>query len=202
MARALPPKAFRTARLEIRRLAAGARFGRVYSDRFPDPLGFGKTPSRFSDSRRRVAAHRFGVLYLGQTLKVCFLEALLRDRRDGLIAALPIAEEELHRRLYAEIYLREPLRLVDLEGDGPVKMGVPTDVAKASRQPLARAWSVAFHEHVEGPDGILYPSRLNGHTNLAIYDRAVPKLAAGAVVKLIDAPGLDRVLDDLAVALA
>ncbi len=45
---------------------------------YPDPLGFGKSPSRFSDTRRRIAENRFGVLYLGETLKVCFLEALLR----------------------------------------------------------------------------------------------------------------------------
>ncbi|WP_267901658.1 RES domain-containing protein [Sinorhizobium meliloti] len=50
-------------------------------------------------------------------------------------------------------------------------MGVPTDVAKSSRQALARAWSLAFHEHRSVPDGIIYPSRLNGHTNLAIFDR-------------------------------
>ena len=36
-------------------------------DRFPNPLGFGKAPSRFSDPRRRVDANRFGILYLGDT---------------------------------------------------------------------------------------------------------------------------------------
>jgi hypothetical protein len=60
---------------------------------FPDPLGFGKNASRFSDPRRRDATKRFGVLYLGETLKVCFLEAVLRDRRDGLIGDLPIDEK-------------------------------------------------------------------------------------------------------------
>jgi RES domain len=59
-------------------VAPGERFGRIYLDRYPDPLGFGKTPSRFSDPRRRVGSSRFGVLYLGDTLKVCFLEAVLR----------------------------------------------------------------------------------------------------------------------------
>ena len=150
------------------------RFGRIYPGRYPDPLGFGKTPSRFSDPRRRVAANRFGVLYLGETVKVCFLEAVLRDRRDGAIGDLPIEEAELHGRHYAEIEIALPLKLVDLRDDGAIVMGVPTDVGKAASQTLAR--SVAFHEHREKPDGIIYPSRLNGHTNLAVFDRAIIKL--------------------------
>lgn len=49
---------------------------------------------------------------------------------------------------------------------------------KILRQSLGRAWSLAFHEHRSVPDGIIYPSRLNGHTNLAIFDRAISKLSA------------------------
>lgn len=137
--------------LKIHTVPAGQRFGRIYLDRYPDPLGFGKTPSRFSDPRRRIDANRFGVLYLGETVKVCFLEALLRDQRDGLVGDLPIAEAELHARRYAEIETNAPLRMVDFRDDGPVIMGVPTDVAKATSQSLARAWSVALHDHVERP---------------------------------------------------
>ena len=77
------------ARLAIHTVWLGERFGRIYGDRFSNPLGFGKTPSRYSDPRRRADANRFGVLYLGDTLKVCFLEAVLRDRRDGLLTRYP-----------------------------------------------------------------------------------------------------------------
>ena len=103
----------------------------AYLGRYPDPLGFGKTPSRFSDPRWRVATNRFGVLYLGDTVKVCFLEALLRDQRDGAIGDLPMEEAELHDRHYAEIEITVPLKMIDLRDDGPIAMGVPTDVAKA-----------------------------------------------------------------------
>lgn len=142
----------------------------------PDPLGIGKTPSRFSDPRRRIAANRFGVLYLGETLKVCFLEALLRDQRDSMIGDLPIAEAEFHTREYAEIEVVAPLKTVNLREDGAIVMGVPSDVAKATDQRLARAWSVAFHDHPERADGIMYPSWLNGRTNLAVFDRSIVKL--------------------------
>ncbi|WP_018268500.1 RES family NAD+ phosphorylase [Methylosinus sp. LW4] len=201
MAKVLPPEGFAGADLRIYQARADLRFGRIYLGRYPDPLGFGKTPSRFSDPRRRVAANRFGVLYLGETVKVCFLEALLRDQRDGVIGDLPIAESELQARHYAEIEVAEALKMVDLRGDGAIVMGVPTDVAKGSNQTLARAWSVAFHEHPEKPDGIIYPSRLNGHTNVAIFDRAVVKLRTVRKMKLIAAPGLASVLSEMKVSI-
>lgn len=199
MVKVLPPKGFAGASLQIYEVPAGRRFGRIYLGRYPDPLGFGKTPSRFSDPRPRVATNRFGVLYLGETLKVCFLEAVLRDQRDGTIGDLPMEEAELYDRHYAEIEVALPLRMVDLRDDCAVVMGVPTDVAKASGQTLSRAWSAAFHEHPQEPDGIVYPSRLNGHTNLAVFDRAVAKLQSVRQMKLIVAPGLATVLNDLKV---
>lgn len=196
-----PPADFKNSPLDIETVPAGRRFGRIYANAFPDPLGYGKTPSRFSDPRRRDATRRFGVLYLGETLKVCFLEAVLRDRRDGLIGDLPIDEKEIYARRYAEIETRVDLSLVDLREDHPIRMGVPTDVAKSSRQNLARAWSLAFHEHQAMPDGVIYPSRLNGHTNLAIFGRAISKLTIARVVPLIGAPGLAMVINDLRVSL-
>lgn len=125
-----PPAGFERFPIDTQNIPPGRRFGRIYASAFPDPLGFGKTPSRFSDPRRREATKRFGVLYLGETLKVCFLEAILRDRRDGLIVDLPIEEKEIYARRYAEIETVAELRLVDLRDDHAIRMGVPTDVAK------------------------------------------------------------------------
>jgi hypothetical protein len=103
MAGIKPLAGFERQPLDIEIIPSGRRFGRIYAGAFPDPLGFGKTASRFSDPRRRDATRRFGVLYLGETLKVCFLEAVLCDRRDGLIGDLPIDEKEIYARRYAEI---------------------------------------------------------------------------------------------------
>lgn len=146
-----------------------------------------KARSRFSDPRRRVDANRFGVLYLGSSLKVCFIEAILRDDRYHVVGRLPIAEKLLENRAVASIAPTRDLKLLDLRGDGSVRMGIPSDVARGSKQTLARAWSVAFHEHFEAVDGILYPSRLNGEHNLAIYERAVPALASTAQASLLRA---------------
>jgi hypothetical protein len=201
MAGIKPPAGFERQPLDIETIPSGLRFGRIYASVFPDPLGFGKTPSRFSDPRRRNVTKRFGVLYLGETLKVCFLEAILRDRRDGLVGELPIEEKEIYARRYAEVETIADLNLVDLRDDHAIRMGVPTDVARSSRQSLARTWGLAFHGHPSLPDGIIYPSRLNGHTNIAVFGRAVSKLAPARVVPLIGAPGLAAVINDLRVSL-
>lgn len=201
MAAAKPPAAFGSAPLDLARIPAGQVFGRIYHQRFPDPLGYGKSRSRFSDPRRRAPDSRFGVLYLGSSLEVCFLEAVLRDDRDGEVGDHLMAETELDIRQYAEIAAREELKLLDLTGSGPVRLGVPSDVVRGSKQTLARQWSAAFYEHPEQVDGILYPSRLNGEVNLAIYDRAVPKLEVRTTSTLLHASGLARVLNRLKVAL-
>lgn len=201
MAVAKPTAAFGGAPLDLARIPAGQVFGRIYHQRFLDPLGYGKSRSRFSDPRRRVTDARFGVLYLGSSLEVCFLEAVLRDERDGEVGDHLMAETELDTRQYAEIAAKEELKLLDLTGNGPVRMGVPSDVVRASKQALARQWSVAFYEHPEQVDGILYPSRLNGQVNLAAYDRAVSKLAVRTTSTLLHAPSLARVLNHLKVAL-
>ncbi|MER9445411.1 RES domain-containing protein [Mesorhizobium sp. M0340] len=192
----LSPLDFSRAKLEIETIPTGRTFGRIYWSTHPDPLGYGKSPSRFSDPRRLVAPNGFGVLCLGDSLQGCFLEAVLRDRREGLLDDLPIDEVELTQRRFAEIVTTENLRLVELRGDKAVRMGVPTDVVRAKRQSLARQWSLAFCEHPSGPDGMIYPSRLNGATNLAIYDRSVGKFqdgrGTGEEQTSVEAPSLLR----------
>ncbi|MER9228975.1 RES domain-containing protein [Mesorhizobium sp. M0664] len=107
--------------------------------------------------RRRLDANRFGVLYLGDSLKVCFLETVLRDRREAILDDLPIEEVELTRRRYAQIATTTDLRLVDLRGDNAARMGVPTDVVRAQRQNLARRWSLAFTSSHLSPTGSFIP---------------------------------------------
>lgn len=196
-----PPSTFGAVALDRATIDPGKRFGRILFTRFPDPLGYGKSPSRFSDPRRRVADNRFGVLYLGSTLKVCFVEAVLRDQGDGRLDDLLLDERDLALRSYAEIEVAAPLSLVDLRNDGPLRMGIPSDVARGSKQSLARRWSLAIYAHPAQPDGIIYPSRLNGETNLAVYDRAVRKLRSVRHDTLLKEAGLATVLRDLKVGL-
>lgn len=89
------------------------------------------------------------------SLKVCFLEAILRDQRDGVVGTFPLGMTVLTERAMAEITPTRDLKLIDLRGDGPVRMGIPSDVAGGANQTLARAWSAAFYEHPAAIDGII-----------------------------------------------
>ncbi len=145
---------------------------------------------------------RFAVVYLGSTLKVCFLEAVLRDQGNGRVGDWLVEYAELESWTCAKVRVREPLRLVDLRGDGPIRMGIPSDVPRGTGHALSQTWSAAIWSHDMRPDGIIYPSRLNGETNIAVYDRALSKLAAEATPRLLDCrTELAAVLRDLAVAI-
>jgi len=193
-----PPPDFVRAPLVTAEVPAGARYKRIYRTIFPDPLGCGKGPSRFSDPRPLPPEERFGLVYMGASTKVCFLEALLRDRRDGRVGPVLLDEEDFRSRSIADIAVRIPLTLLDLTGDGPVRMGVPSEVVRGTDQRLARQWAVAFFEHPLGVDGILYPSRLNTEMNVALFETARQKLAVVSVSPLVldaDLPGILRHFD-------
>lgn len=197
----LPTPEFAKVDLDLAPVGPDLSFRRIFLARHADPLGFGKIPSRFSDPRELGEDDRFGVLYLGSTLKVCFLEAILRDQRNGSVGDFPLEETELRAKNVAEIVATRTLNLVDLRGDGPVRMGIPSDVARGSDQTLARAWALALYQHPAAADGIVYQSRLNGEDNVAIFDRAVPSLRAAKVEPLMAARDLASVLNDFKVAI-
>src|SRR5260221_2360404 len=149
---ASPDPSFATRRLSTATIPLGTTWRRIFETRFPDPLGYGPGLSRFSDPTGKA----FGLVYLGSTAKVAFVETILRDRADGRDGDCVVAFAEIEKRSMAAISPVEPLTLVDLTGDGPVKMGVPSDVVGARDQTIAQRWSLAFHDHSTKPDGVLY----------------------------------------------
>ena len=195
---AKPPEGFSTRSLKKLKLQPGETWWRLYLNRFTDPLGWGCGLSRFSDPNGQL----YGVVYFGSTLKVCFLETIQRDRADGLIEPLPIAQSELNLWRAAQIKVKDAVTLVDLTGDGLAVMGVPSDVVGARDQTLARVWSEAFWRHCDQIDGIYYPSRINEQPNLAIFDRALQKFEPDRTGPLIDERAqLAQILDDLNVSI-
>ena len=81
-------------------------------------------------------------------------------------------------------------------------MRVPTDVVGARDQTLSRLWSTAFRAHPEQADGVYYPSRLNEERNIALYDRALRKLAPRSAPRLIDCrDALAAIINELDLAI-
>jgi len=163
-------------------------------------LGFGFSPSRFSDPRKN-PPQRFGVYYVGQTFEVAFLETILRDRKNGHPGTLALSEGDLDDYVHVVVTTLEPLDLVDLRAGAAVALGLPTNALRAASHRLGQRASLALYRHPDRPDGIWYPSRLNGDENLAVYDRAVPKLSAGPRRSLRTCPELASVLNRYRVAI-
>lgn len=185
-----PPSGFERRPLVLNIEPAGRGWLRLYRRRFPDPLGFGRAPSRFSDPRQAAGNElRFGVVYAGSSLKACVAEAVVRDRGDGRLTSLPLELKELESWMCAALEVREPLRLVDLRGDGALRMGIPSDVVRGADHSGSQPWALALHSHAERPDGLIYPSRLTGEDNLAVFDRALAKLGVSTLTPLL---GLGR----------
>ena len=198
----LPPAGFTDAPLILTEFSSGT-LTRLVRAHHPDPLGVRPAPSRFSGPELGVAGHApFAVLYLGTSFRVSFVETVLRDARDGRLGALPLDEAELAAWSRAAVATRQPLRLVDLTGTGPLRMGVPSDAVRAASHAPGRVWSGTFHAHPAAPDGLLYPSRLTGEPCLAVYDRARDALEARSVRPLLEmGDALADVLDELDIAL-
>ncbi len=183
-----------SAALAPARVPAGSVWHHIFQDRFPDPLGFGYGPSRFSDPRLR-RANRFGVYYVGATFEVAFLEAVVRDRRDGNPAPFPMTETELSTWAHVPVTVRQPLDTVDLRDGACIALGVSTDTVRARAQAKGRKASLAVWQRREQFDGILYQTRLNTQDNIAVYDRAVPRLDAGPRRRLNACPEIAPLLE-------
>jgi hypothetical protein len=178
-----PPEGFAGRPLVLHEESIGAQWLRLYRRSFPDPLGFGRAPSRFSPPPE--ANEHYGVVYLGSSVKVALAETLVRDRGDGRLSDLPIELAELEAWACAEIEVVSPLQLVDLRDDGALRMGVPSDVAHAADWGQSQLWSVALHGHEQRPDGLIYLSRFTGEPNLALFERSLSKLFAARVGPLL-----------------
>lgn len=187
----------------IHELTSVASWYRLYQSRYPAPLGYGFGSSRFSDPEIALTPpDRFGVVYFGSSIKVCFAEAVLRERAIGSTGTFPIGMGELLEVSCASVATIEPVRLVDLRSDGMLRMRVPTDAARAASHELGQQWSRAFWLHDEKPDGIIYDSRLNGETNVVLFDRALTKLRVTAAGPLLDfRKEVAQILDDFAIAI-
>ena len=158
----------------LRSRLGAVRLGRVFRvihrDRRSIPLGAAPAPSRFSDPRVR-----YSVLYASDTVRCAFWETLGRNRfARRRRRALPRTEVE--SRLVVSMCSSEPLALVNLRGDGPLRIGAPSAVAHDGNHAAGRALSAAVHAGVPEADGFVYPSRFTGDTCVAVFDRSFGKL--------------------------
>ena len=124
---------------------------------------------------------------------------LLRSRLRDVRLGLPRTEAEA--RLVVSIRSTELLTLIDLRGDGPVRIGAPSAVAHDGNHAAGRALSAAVHANLPEADGFLFPSRFTGHACVAVFERAFGKLTALDIADLAAHVEFLDALDDYDIVL-
>ena len=182
-------------RLRLRDVRLGRVFRVIHCDHRPTALGAAPAPSRFSDARGGYA-----VLYASETVRCAFWETLGRNRF-ARRRRRELPRTEVESRLVVSICSTEPLALMDLRGDGPVRIGAPSAVAHDGNHAAGRALSAAVHAGVPEADGFLFPSRFTGDNCVAVFDRAFGKLTALDIAELVRHVEFLDALDDYGIVL-
>ena len=160
-----------------------------------NPLGAVAAPSRFSDP-----VGSYAVLYAAQSIRCAFWEALARNRFTRR-RRRELPHSDVADRMLVVLRSEVTVTLVDLRGDGPVHIGAPPAVAHDTSHVAGRALSAAVHAVVPEADGFLYQSRFTGDACVAVFDRAIGKLALSGVAPLISVEQFWHVLDVYDIAL-
>jgi hypothetical protein len=152
------------------------------------PLGMGFGQTRFSSPK-----DAFRLLYLAQDTRTAIAETIIRDRFQDR-SKRELLEDEFDNYSIAAIRKADPLNLVDLRFEGASLLGVSTDAVRAKAQRQGRILSQALYDRT-ALDGVVYMSRITNRECVAVYDRAVVKLAADAPA--LDLPRLGSLTADL-----
>ena len=159
------------------------------------PLAASPAPSRFSDPRGS-----FAVLYASETVRCAFWETLGRNRF-ARRRRREIPRTEVEARLVVSICCIAPLALIDLRGDGPVRIGAPSAVAHDGNHAAGRALSAAVHAGVPEADGFLFASRFTGDSCVAVFERAFERMAMLDIADLVRHIEFLDALDDYGIVL-
>lgn len=142
-----------------------------------DPIFFGRS----GQTRFDAPAGQYGVLYVAADAQGAFVETFGRRLGVRLLYLRDFVSREL-----TLVTAARPLRLVDLTGPGLSHIGADARLTAADYA-LSQRWALAFFEHPDGPDGLLYRSRHDPSCLCAaIYDRAASALTATSLGSLAD----------------
>lgn len=162
------------------------------------PLGRGFGASRWSSPTRR-----FKVIYLGQEVGTSLAETVVRDRFEAVPREQRMLNlSELTDWAIAEVRATAPLKLLDLTGAGPFRLGIDTDAVGAKAHAAGQEFSDALHADFPSLAGIMYLSRLTRGRCMAVYESSIDRrLEAGPAIGLERLPGLGAILDELSITM-
>jgi hypothetical protein len=161
----LPPAWLHERPLPIDALPAGTVLHRIHRSTF-SPIFFGPGKDVPPINRFDSASGRFGVLYLGLSLKGALAETILRNPQRLMVAA-----SEITGRAVTELSVQRDLRLVRMHGKGLQVLGTDNAISTGPYEPCG-LWSDALWDHPDMPDGLAYQSRHDpAEICIALFER-------------------------------
>jgi len=153
---------------------AGTALHRIYRTGL-DPVFFGPGPDAPPTGRFDSATGRFGVLYVGLSLKAALAETLLRNPQ-----RLMVSMSEIRQRSATILTCSRPLRVVRMHGTGLQGLGTDNAISTGPYEPCG-LWADALWDHGDRADGIAYQSRHDsGEICLALFERPDVTFRPGA----------------------
>lgn len=142
------------------------------------------TPARtgFGSSRFSSPSYAFRILYAAEDFRTAFSEAVIRDRLEGKQRRF-LYRPHLEALMVTDISSTGDLKILDLTNGGTYELGINTDVGGARSHEAGQKFSEELHAKTDF-DGILFNSRLTTTTNVAIYERAFPRIAGSTPVQM------------------
>lgn len=158
-------------RLPVTTLPAGTTLWRVHR-REHGALWFGPAPGTPARGRFDAPGGEFGMCYFGRSLAVAVAETLVRGSRTRLID-----RADLEARTASTFTTRGPLRLLQFEGAGLVRLGIGEEQAHAAEYAATQRMMLDLFERDTDLAGIQYRSRWdNSLLCVALFDRAAHTL--------------------------
>jgi hypothetical protein len=118
-------------------------------------------------------AGEFGILYLGEDAHSAFIETY-----GWLTGVRVVTREQLKQRHLVHVSADRLLNLVDLTGKGLAMVGADGRLCIGDEYEISQRWSLAFWNHPERPDGILYRTRHDPDKKaVTLFDRDEVKSA-------------------------
>ena len=153
------------------------------------PLGLSSGPSRFGPIATPIemvaVAPSFRVLYMAVDLATAAYETVIRDRYD-LEPSRILLPADYRGWVVVNIStsLDATVTLVDLTDGNAIRHGVPSDVTNYSAHRDGQYFASFVHANMPTVDGFLYRSRFTNRRNIAVFERAIDRLATGTTLPL------------------
>jgi hypothetical protein len=124
----------------------------------------------------------YGILYTGEDQYTLFIECFGRE-----LGTKVVAESDIQKRNLFSITASRPLCLVDLTGEGLVKIGADAGLSSGRDYTIPMFWAKAIWEHPAMVDGIRYRSRHDpSWICCGLFDRAKNELQENNLGDLVN----------------